>query len=66
MNLILNFVIQSLCRSAIRAVLMNSCSRKYCHMLPMQLRTLEEITADIRAVEQETDGLLDEILGGTL
>jgi type I restriction enzyme M protein len=32
----------------------------------MQLRTLEEITADIRAVEQETDGLLDEILGGTL
>jgi type I restriction enzyme M protein len=33
---------------------------------PVQLRTLEEITADIRAVEQETDGLLDEILGGTL
>jgi type I restriction enzyme M protein len=33
---------------------------------PIQLRTLEEITADIRAVEQETDGLLDEILGGTL
>jgi type I restriction enzyme M protein len=33
---------------------------------PIQLRTLEEITADIRAVEQKTDGLLDEILGGTL
>lgn len=33
---------------------------------PVQLRTLEEITADIRAIEQETDGLLDEILGGTL
>ncbi len=33
---------------------------------PIQLRTLEEITADIRAIEQETDGLLDEILGGTI
>ena len=31
---------------------------------PVQLRTLEEITADIRAVEKETDGLLDEIIGG--
>ena len=31
---------------------------------PVQLRTLEEITADIRAVEAETDGLLDEIMGG--
>jgi type I restriction enzyme M protein len=31
---------------------------------PVQLRTLEEITADIRAIEAETDGLLDEILGG--
>jgi len=31
---------------------------------PVQLRTLEEITADIRAIEKETDGLLDEILGG--
>jgi len=31
---------------------------------PVQLRTLEEITADIRAVEAETDGLLDEIIGG--
>lgn len=33
---------------------------------PIQLRTLEEITADIRAIEQETDGLLDEIFGGAL
>ena len=31
---------------------------------PVQLRTLEEITADIRAIEVETDGLLDEIIGG--
>lgn len=31
---------------------------------PVQLRTLDEITADIRAVEKETDGLLDEIIGG--
>ncbi len=31
---------------------------------PVQLRTLEEITADIRAIEAETDGLLDEIIGG--
>lgn len=31
---------------------------------PVQLRTLEEIAVDIRAIEIETDGLLDEILGG--
>ena len=31
---------------------------------PVQLRSLEEITADIRAIEAETDGLLDEILEG--
>ena len=31
---------------------------------PVQQRTLEEITADIRAIEAETDGLLDEIIGG--
>lgn len=31
---------------------------------PVQLRALKEITADIRAIEKETDGLLDEILGG--
>lgn len=31
---------------------------------PVELRTLEEITADIRAVEAETEGLLDEIIGG--
>ena len=31
---------------------------------PVQLRTLEEITADIRSIEAETDGLLDEIIGG--
>ena len=32
---------------------------------PQPLRSLEEIRADILAVEQETEGLLDEILGGT-
>ena len=31
---------------------------------PQPLRTLAEIRADILALEQETDGLLDEILGG--
>ncbi len=31
---------------------------------PQPLRTLEEIRADILALEQETDGLLDEIIGG--
>ena len=31
---------------------------------PVQLRSLEEITADIRAIEAETDGLLGEIIGG--
>ncbi len=31
---------------------------------PVQLRTLEEITEEIRAAEAETDGLLDEIIGG--
>lgn len=30
---------------------------------PVQLRSLEEITEDIRAIEKETDGLLNEILG---
>lgn len=30
---------------------------------PKQLRTIEEISADIRGVEERTDGLLDEILG---
>ena len=30
---------------------------------PVQLRTLDEITADIRAIEVETEGLLDEIIG---
>ena len=30
---------------------------------PLQLRTLEEIAEDIRTIEKETDGLLDEILG---
>jgi type I restriction enzyme M protein len=32
---------------------------------PVQLRTLEEITADLRALEAETVGLLDEVFGGT-
>lgn len=31
---------------------------------PVQLRTLGKIAADIRAIEKETDGLLDEIIGG--
>ena len=31
---------------------------------PGELRALEEITADIRAIEAETDGLLDSILEG--
>ena len=31
---------------------------------PVQLRTLGEIAGDIRAIEKETDGLLDEIIGG--
>ncbi|MCK6502110.1 type I restriction-modification system subunit M [Myxococcota bacterium] len=31
---------------------------------PQPLRSLDEIQADIRALEQETDGLLAEILGG--
>ena len=31
---------------------------------PVQLRTLAEISADIRAIEKEADGLLDEIIGG--
>ena len=30
---------------------------------PKQLRSIEEISDDIRAIEQRTDGLLDEILG---
>ena len=32
---------------------------------PQPLRTLEEIRADILALEKETEGLLDEIIGGT-
>ena len=31
---------------------------------PQPLRTLAEIRADILAVERETEGLLDEIIGG--
>ena len=31
---------------------------------PQPMRTLEEIRADILALEKETEGLLDEILGG--
>ncbi|SHN63872.1 type I restriction-modification system subunit M [Desulfovibrio litoralis] len=31
---------------------------------PIKLRSLEEIVADIKALEQETDGLLTEIIGG--
>ena len=32
---------------------------------PAPMRTLEEIRADILAVRKESEGLLDEILGGT-
>jgi type I restriction enzyme M protein len=31
---------------------------------PMQLRSLADIKADIKALEEETDGLLNEIIGG--
>lgn len=31
---------------------------------PVELRSIEEIVADIKALEEETDGLLSEILGG--
>ena len=31
---------------------------------PQPLRSLEEIRADILAMERETDGLLEEIVGG--
>jgi len=30
---------------------------------PQELRTLEDITTDIRALEAETEGLLDQIIG---
>ena len=30
---------------------------------PAELRSLKEISKDLRAIERETDGLLDEILG---
>jgi len=33
---------------------------------PQPLRTLEEISADIVAVEQEADGLLKDVIGGQL
>ena len=32
---------------------------------PQPLRTLEEIRADILALEKETDGLLEQIIGET-
>ena len=32
---------------------------------PKPMRALEEIRADILALEQETEGLLGEIIGGT-
>jgi type I restriction enzyme M protein len=31
---------------------------------PQPMRSLEEIRADILALQQETEGLLDEIIGG--
>lgn len=31
---------------------------------PVAMRTLEDISADLRRIERETDGLLDDILGG--
>jgi len=33
---------------------------------PQPLRTLQEIRADIAALQKETEGLLDEIIGGGL
>jgi type I restriction enzyme M protein len=33
---------------------------------PTPLRTLEEIRTDILALEKETEGLLDEIIGGAV
>jgi type I restriction enzyme M protein len=39
-----------------------SCTRYF--YKPQPMRTLEEIRADILAVEKETEGLLDEIIGG--
>ena len=30
---------------------------------PVKLRSIEEIVADIEAIEEETDGLLNEIIG---
>lgn len=33
---------------------------------PIELRSIEEIVADIKALEQETDGLLAEIIGGSV
>jgi type I restriction enzyme M protein len=33
---------------------------------PVRLRELSEIIADIRALEKETEGLLDEVLGGVV
>ena len=35
-----------------------------CFYKPQPLRTLEEIRADILALEKETEGLLGEIVGG--
>ena len=31
---------------------------------PVQLRPMEDIVADLKALEQETDGMLADILGG--
>ena len=37
-----------------------------CFYKPKPMRTLEEIRADIVALERETKGLLDEIRGGSI
>ena len=44
---------------------MRSVSRGYFYK-PEPMRTLEEIRADILALEQETEGVLGEILGGAV
>ena len=38
------------------------CNSKHFYK-PVQLRELSEIIADIRALEKETEGLLEEVLG---
>ena len=43
---------------------MIACFKPYPDRKPQPMRTLEEIRADILALEKETEGLLGEIMGG--